>query len=54
MAPATPQPLSARRSSSVPTPPEAITGTGVAGVIVGKAIYEKRFTVEEALAACAA
>jgi phosphoribosylformimino-5-aminoimidazole carboxamide ribotide isomerase len=28
--------------------------TGVAGVIVGKAIYEKRFTVEEALAACAA
>jgi phosphoribosylformimino-5-aminoimidazole carboxamide ribotide isomerase len=28
--------------------------TGVAGVIVGKALYEKHFTVEEALAACGA
>lgn len=27
--------------------------TGVAGVIVGKALYEGRFTVEEAVAACA-
>lgn len=32
----------------------ALRETGVAGVIVGKAIYEKRFTVEEAVAACAA
>jgi phosphoribosylformimino-5-aminoimidazole carboxamide ribotide isomerase len=32
----------------------ALRDTGVAGVIVGKAIYEKRFTVEEAVAACAA
>jgi phosphoribosylformimino-5-aminoimidazole carboxamide ribotide isomerase len=31
----------------------ALRDTGVAGVIVGKAIYEKRFTVEEAVA-CAA
>ena len=31
----------------------ALRDTGVAGVIVGKAIYEKRFTVEEAVAACA-
>jgi len=27
---------------------------GLAGVIVGKALYEGRFTVEEAIAACAA
>jgi phosphoribosylformimino-5-aminoimidazole carboxamide ribonucleotide (ProFAR) isomerase len=27
---------------------------GVSGAIVGKAIYERRFTVEEAVAACAA
>ena len=32
----------------------ALRDTGVAGVIVGKAIYEKRFTVEEAVAACEA
>ena len=32
----------------------ALRETGVAGVIVGKAIYERRFTVEEAVAACAA
>jgi phosphoribosylformimino-5-aminoimidazole carboxamide ribotide isomerase len=32
----------------------ALREAGVAGVIVGKAIYEKRFTVEEAVAACAA
>ena len=32
----------------------ALRDTGVAGVIVGKAIYEKRFTVDEAVAACAA
>jgi phosphoribosylformimino-5-aminoimidazole carboxamide ribotide isomerase len=30
----------------------ALTATGVAGVIVGKALYEGRFTIEEALAAC--
>jgi phosphoribosylformimino-5-aminoimidazole carboxamide ribonucleotide (ProFAR) isomerase len=32
----------------------ALHDVGVAGVIVGKAIYEGRFTVEEAVAACAA
>ena len=32
----------------------ALRATGVAGAIVGKALYEGRFTVEEALAACAA
>lgn len=32
----------------------ALRDTGVAGVIVGKALYEGRFTVEEAVAACAA
>lgn len=31
----------------------ALAHTGVAGVIVGKALYEGRFTVDEALAACA-
>jgi phosphoribosylformimino-5-aminoimidazole carboxamide ribotide isomerase len=31
----------------------ALRDTGVAGVIVGKALYEQKFTVEEALAACA-
>ena len=31
----------------------ALRDTGVAGVIVGKAIYEQRFTVEEAVAVCA-
>ena len=31
----------------------ALAATGVAGVIVGKALYEGRFTVEEAIAACA-
>ncbi len=31
----------------------AVADTGAAGVIVGKAIYERRFTVEEAVAACA-
>jgi len=31
----------------------ALTDTGVAGVIVERALYEKRFSVEEALAACA-
>lgn len=31
----------------------ALAGTGVAGVIVGKALYEGAFSVEEALAACA-
>ena len=31
----------------------ALAGTGVQGVIVGKAIYEGAFTVEEAVAACA-
>lgn len=30
----------------------ALRDTGVAGVIVGKALYEGRFTVEEAIAAC--
>ena len=30
----------------------ALTNTGVEGVIVGKALYEGRFTVEEALTAC--
>jgi phosphoribosylformimino-5-aminoimidazole carboxamide ribotide isomerase len=32
----------------------ALRDVGVAGVIVGKALYEGRFTVEEAVAACAA
>jgi phosphoribosylformimino-5-aminoimidazole carboxamide ribotide isomerase len=32
----------------------ALRDVGAAGVIVGKAIYEKRFTVEEAVAACEA
>jgi phosphoribosylformimino-5-aminoimidazole carboxamide ribotide isomerase len=32
----------------------ALTDTGVDGVIVGKALYEGRFTIEEALAACRA
>jgi phosphoribosylformimino-5-aminoimidazole carboxamide ribotide isomerase len=32
----------------------SLARTGVAGVIVGRALYEGRFTVEEALAACAA
>ncbi len=32
----------------------ALTSTGVAGVIVGKALYEGRFTIEEALDACRA
>ena len=32
----------------------ALTATGVAGAIVGKALYEGRFTVEEAVAACRA
>jgi len=31
---------------------EALASTGVAGVIVGKALYERRFTIEEALSAC--
>ncbi len=31
----------------------AVADTGVAGVIVGKAIYERRFSVAEAVAACA-
>jgi phosphoribosylformimino-5-aminoimidazole carboxamide ribotide isomerase len=31
---------------------EALRGLGVAGVIVGKALYECRFTIEEAIAAC--
>ena len=31
----------------------ALRDTGVAGVIVGKALYENQFTVAEALAACA-
>lgn len=31
---------------------KALRDTGVAGVIVGKALYEGRFTVEEAIAAC--
>lgn len=30
----------------------ALAATGVAGVITGKAIYERRFTVAEAVAAC--
>ena len=30
----------------------ALAATGVAGVIVGKALYEGRFTIEEALTAC--
>ncbi|MDQ1395193.1 MAG: phosphoribosylformimino-5-aminoimidazole carboxamide ribotide isomerase [Acidimicrobiaceae bacterium] len=30
----------------------ALAGTGVAGAIVGKALYEGRFTVEDAVAAC--
>ena len=30
----------------------ALTNTGVEGVIVGKALYEGRFTIEEALRAC--
>ena len=32
----------------------ALTNTGVEGVIVGKALYEGRFTIEEALRACRA
>lgn len=32
----------------------ALAATGVAGAIVGKALYEGRFTVEEALVACRA
>ena len=32
----------------------ALRDTGVTGVIVGKALYEGRFTVEEAVSACAA
>lgn len=32
----------------------ALRDTGVSGVIVGKALYERRFTVEEAIDACAA
>ena len=32
---------------------EALRAIGVAGVIVGKAIYERRFAVEEAVATCA-
>ena len=32
----------------------ALTNTGVDGVIVGKALYEGRFTIEEALLACRA
>lgn len=32
----------------------SLASTGVAGAIVGKALYEGRFTVEEAVAACAA
>ena len=32
----------------------ALTNTGVEGVIVGKALYEGRFTIEEALTACRA
>jgi phosphoribosylformimino-5-aminoimidazole carboxamide ribotide isomerase len=32
----------------------ALRDTGVVGVIVGRAIYEQRFTIEEALAACEA
>lgn len=31
----------------------ALAATGVAGIITGKAIYERRFTVAEAVAACA-
>ena len=31
---------------------KALRETGVAGVIVGKALYEGRFTVEEAISAC--
>ena len=32
----------------------ALTDTGVEGVIVGKALYERRFTIEEALTTCRA
>jgi phosphoribosylformimino-5-aminoimidazole carboxamide ribotide isomerase len=32
----------------------ALTDTGVDGVIVGKALYEGRFTIEEAVLACRA
>ena len=32
----------------------ALRDTGVVGVIVGRAIYEQRFTIEEALTACGA
>jgi len=31
----------------------ALAATGVAGIITGKALYERRFTVAEAVAACA-
>ncbi|GAB4979818.1 hypothetical protein MAHJHV57_54450 [Mycobacterium avium subsp. hominissuis] len=43
----------ARRSSRLDTPPEAITGRGVEGAIVGKALYAGRFTLPQALAAVA-
>jgi phosphoribosylformimino-5-aminoimidazole carboxamide ribotide isomerase len=33
---------------------EAVRGTGAAAVVVGKALYEQAFTIEEALAAAAA
>jgi phosphoribosylformimino-5-aminoimidazole carboxamide ribotide isomerase len=33
---------------------KALRDLGVGGIIVGKALYERRFTIEEAVAACAA
>ena len=48
----TPTPVVASGGVSSLDDLRALRGNGVAGVIVGKALYEGRFTVEEALSAC--
>ena len=49
----TPTPVIASGGVSSLDDLRALRETGVAGVIVGKALYEGRFTLEEALASCA-
>jgi phosphoribosylformimino-5-aminoimidazole carboxamide ribotide isomerase len=51
---ATPVPVIASGGVGTLDDLRALSGCGVAGAIVGKALYEGRFTIEEALAACRA
>ena len=50
---ATPTPVIASGGVASLADVRALAATGVAGIITGKAIYERRFTVAEAVAACA-